>query len=185
MQLSPGQNVDLPEDEVAILIDRPGAGHVIHAILIDAAGRALSPGRTVFYGNGSASGIRARNLAQGDPEIVVTLSRLPDAASKVLVVLSVHAGSMAALGQGRLSLRSGADEHRFELSFAGFSERSLILGEIYRRGEGFRFRALAQGFMRGIEALNETYGAGLETAAPIMLPEPARAAREPSHNQGD
>lgn len=41
-------------------------------------------------------------------------------------------------------------------------ERSLVLGEFYRRGEGWRFRAWGQGYEFDAAALARHYGVDVE-----------------------
>ncbi|MFB6892817.1 TerD family protein, partial [Kitasatospora sp. NPDC056327] len=42
------------------------------------------------------------------------------------------------------------------------TERTLLLGEVYRRGGAWRFRVVGQGFDHGLEELARGYGVDVE-----------------------
>lgn len=75
-------------------------------------------------------------------------------------------------GRGCHQNRDAQATYQADIPFTGQYERSLVLGEVYRRNGGFRFRVTMQGFMAGIPALNETYGLRLETTRPVRLEGP-------------
>ena len=73
-------------------------------------------------------------------------------------------------------------------------ETALICGEVYRKGEGWKFRALGQGYATGLVGLATEYGIAVDdgeadpgpaaaTAAPAA-PYPAQAAQEPTSAYG-
>ena len=50
-------------------------------------------------------------------------------------------------------------------------ETALICGELYRRGEGWKFRALGEGYSNGLEGLATDFGISVEE--PEAQPEPS------------
>lgn len=85
-----------------------------------------------------------------------------------------------------LDAASGAEVARFDME-AG-SETAFVSGELYRRGGGWKFRAVGQGYASGLSGLATDFGITVDeepppvaapvpspVAAPVRPPAPARA----------
>lgn len=60
------------------------------------------------------------------------------------------------------SVCEGSTSVRFTLPLAGMPETALILGEVYRRAEEWKFRAVGQGFAGGLGPLALYYGVNVQ-----------------------
>jgi DNA polymerase-3 subunit epsilon len=117
----------------------------------------------VFYGAPENPAGTVRLLTDGPAEqtMVVDLAALPPAVRRVVVGAAIdgpvtfgHVGAVqvaAAPGTGSAPLARATLD-------AATTERTLLLAELYRRGPVWRFRAVGQGYDRGLAALARGYG---------------------------
>ncbi|MEU1906654.1 TerD family protein [Streptomyces hygroscopicus] len=63
-------------------------------------------------------------------------------------------------------------------------EAALICGELYRRGDGWKFRALGQGYESGLVGLATEYGISVEDGEDEDAPDDGSAAAEPEAAAG-
>ncbi|WP_369388929.1 TerD family protein [Streptomyces sp. CG1] len=66
---------------------------------------------------------------------------------------------------------------RFEIKPETGAETALICGELYRRGEGWKFRALGEGYSNGLKGLATDFGisvdeSDVEEPLPTAVPQP-------------
>ncbi|MFJ4273786.1 TerD family protein [Streptomyces coelicoflavus] len=117
----------------------------------------------VFYGAPENPGGTVRLLGDGPTEQTVSLdlSTLPPSARKVVVAAAID-GSPAFGNVGALHIVSGPGTSAAALAQATLdaatTERTMLLAEIYRRGESWRLRAVGQGYDHGLDALARSYG---------------------------
>ncbi|WP_077801532.1 TerD family protein [Streptomyces sp. JHA26] len=117
----------------------------------------------VFYGAPENPGGTVRLLSDGPTEqtVSVDLVTLPPSARKVVVAAAVD-GSPAFGDVGALHIVSGPGAGAAALVQATLdaatTERTMLLAEIYRRGESWRLRAVGQGYDHGLGALARSYG---------------------------
>ncbi|MFE5262454.1 TerD family protein [Streptomyces coelicoflavus] len=117
----------------------------------------------VFYGAPENPGGTVRLLGDGPTEQTVSLdlSTLPPSARKVVVAAAID-GSPAFGDVGALHIVSGPGTSAAALAQATLdaatTERTMLLAEIYRRGESWRLRAVGQGYDHGLDALARSYG---------------------------
>ncbi|MBU8553503.1 DNA polymerase III [Streptomyces sp. WAC04189] len=117
----------------------------------------------VFYGAPENPGGTVRLLSDGPTEqtISVDLATLPPSARKVVVAAAVD-GSPVFGDVGALHIVSGPGSGAAALVQATLdaatTERTMLLAEIYRRGQSWRLRAVGQGYDHGLEALARGYG---------------------------
>lgn len=144
------------------------------AFLLNASGKVRSDADFCFYNNMNAAGGAVvhqgdNRTGEGDgddEQIQITLSKLPADVDKVAVVVTIHDGE--ALGQsfGQVSNafirlvdeKTGKEVVRFDLSEDASVETAMILGEVYRHGGDWKFRAVGQGFKGGLGPLASNYG---------------------------
>jgi tellurium resistance protein TerD len=101
-----------------------------------------------------------------DEQVKITLSKLPDDVDKVAIVVTIHDAVARNQSFGQVSNafirlvndKSGAEVTRFDLSEDASTETAMILGEVYRHGAEWKFRAIGQGFAGGLGALAGKYG---------------------------
>ncbi|MEU8886631.1 TerD family protein [Streptomyces sp. NPDC048442] len=117
----------------------------------------------VFFGAPENPAGTVRLLTDGPTEQTVTadLAALPPAALRVVVAAAVD-GTATFKDVGPLQISTsqgsgGATLARATLD-AATTERTMLLGEFYRRAGQWRFRAVGQGYDHGLEALARGYG---------------------------
>ncbi|CAL9341152.1 3'-5' exonuclease DinG [Streptomyces sp. enrichment culture] len=117
----------------------------------------------VFYGAPENPGGTVRLLSDGPTEqtVSVDLAALPPSARKVVVAAAID-GSPAFGDVGALHIVSGPGAGAAALAQATLdaatTERTMLLAEIYRRGESWRLRAVGQGYDHDLGALARGYG---------------------------
>ncbi|MGC9379892.1 TerD family protein [Streptomyces sp. MH13] len=117
----------------------------------------------VFYGAPENPGGTVRLLSDGPTEqtVSVDLATLPPSARKVVIAAAID-GSPAFGEVGALHIVSGPGSSAAALAQATLdaatTERTMLLAEIYRRGQSWRMRAVGQGYDHGLGALARGYG---------------------------
>jgi len=140
---------------------------------VDSADKLSDERYMVFYNQlASPEGAVKLDLGGGKPRFAVNLDALPASICKLVFVAAIDGnGTMRALGQSALSLGGAI---RFPWSGTDFQdEKAVIVGEVYRKDNVWRFGAVGQGFNGGLAALLAHFG-GAE-AAPAAAPVPAAA----------
>jgi hypothetical protein len=130
--------------------------------------------------------------------VEVDLSALDPSVDRVAICASAEDSPFGLVSDLRLTLYgSGSDGEAlalFDVVPDTGSETALICGELYRRGDGWKFRALGQGYVNGLVGLATEFGISVDedgTAGPapdaspdseptsVPQPVPAVAAPEP------
>ncbi|MFI2414499.1 CAP domain-containing protein [Streptomyces sp. NPDC018947] len=163
--LVPGGNVPLPAGPVSVRV--PGAFDV-SALITDDGGTVGGDGDFVFYNQSEAPGARLR----GDT-LTVDTSRLRTGATRVTVAVSPSdpGTALSALPSPALHVTDAAGR-----TLARFSpprprqETVLLLAELYRRGEGWKLRALGQGYADGLAGLARDFGVEVVDDTPAAGP---------------
>ena len=57
---------------------------------------------------------------------------------------------------------TGAELARFDLTEDAATETAMVFGELYRRGDDWKFRAIGQGYASGLAGIARDYGANLD-----------------------
>lgn len=170
-ELVAGGNVPLPAGPVSVRV--PGAFDV-SALITDDGGKVCGDGDFVFYNQPEAPGARLR----GDT-LTVDPARLRPGATRVTVALtpSDPGTALSALPSPTLHVTDarGRALTRFTPSRPRL-ETVLLLAEFYRRGEGWKLRALGQGYADGLAGLARDFGVEVTDDAPA----PDRAPVAPS-----
>ncbi|MDT9699095.1 CAP domain-containing protein [Streptomyces sp. P17] len=161
-ELVPGGNVPLPGGAVAVRVPGP---FDMSALITDEGGKVRGDGDFVFYNQPAAPGARLH----GDT-LTVDPARLRAGATRVTVVISPAdpGTSLGALPApmlhvtgpgGRTLARFGPPRPR--------QETVLLLAELYRRGGGWKLRALGQGYADGLAGLARDFGVEVTLDAPV------------------
>lgn len=184
-RLSAGQNVQLPAETGELLIRLAAGGAAVSpdvfAFLLTGADVVRDDHDIVFYNQpehgssavavtGPAGGARAR----------IDLRRLPLDVQKVVVAIATD-GDTITPGLA-LDVTDDSGQVHLEATTAGSGgENALLLIEVYRRNGSWRARFVDQGWGRGLVALLEHFGVGVddEPDAPPPLPAPAPTQSPP------
>lgn len=131
----------------------------------------------VFY-NQPAGGDGAVSLtaSAGCADFSVDPARLPAAIEQIVFCLTVDGGqTFGALSDAAIGLTGGTGSPmRFTPPTTGATEAAMILGELYRRGDDWKFRAVGQGFNGGLAPLARSFGIEVDDDP---APAPAAALR--------
>lgn len=147
------------------------------AFLLAASGKVRSDTDFCFYNNKDVAGgavvhqgDNRTGEGDGDDEkIQITLSKLPADVDKVAIAVTIHDGESRRQSFGQVSNafirlvdeKTGVEVVRFDLSEDASVETAMILGEVYRHGGEFKFRAVGQGYKGGLGPLAVNYGVNI------------------------
>ncbi|MGW2304374.1 TerD family protein [Streptomyces sp. NPDC001809] len=191
-QMIKGANAPVPTAPLRVAVGRqsvPGAPAVsAAALLLDAAGAVRGDADIVFHarpvhpsgvvrhiGTGAGSGQLAEwlelDLLHVEPDV-----------QRVLIVGSCADGTFGQV-QGlyaQVSTLDGGIVARFAVTDAT-AESAFVLGELYRRNGGWRFRAVGQGYANGLAGLaRDVGGTGAVTAVSPQGPAVGSASAPPA-----
>lgn len=152
------------------------------ALLLTGSGRVGSDGDFVFYNQPQHASGAVRHLgkqAEAD-SLDVDLDALGRDIERVALCASVDGGTFGQVPGLHLRLfdtASGAELARFDME-AG-TETAYVSGELYRRGGGWKFRAVGQGYASGLAGLARDFGISVDEEQPAVAPAPAPARLSP------
>ncbi|MGK5558329.1 TerD family protein [Actinomadura kijaniata] len=162
---------DLPEAPwwtIAVSWDQQarGAADVV-AFALDEDGRVAADGDFVFYGAPESTDGTVRLSTDGPAEqsVALDLAALPPAVRRVAVAAAIDGpgtfGDLGAIEVAAVPSTRSVPLARATLDTAT-TERTLLLAEVYRRGEGWRLRPVGQGHGYDLPELARSYGVDVE-----------------------
>ena len=165
--LVPGQNCPLPARELTVKISAGGEAD-FSAFLLNGAGKTERDEDFIFYGQTAApGGALTLSPAGSSASFEVNLSRLSKRIEKIAFTVTSDQPSLAGLGWLDMEISdSGGVVARCEAKLSGRPEGALIGGEIYKRGDQWKFRYVDQGFNGGLKPLAEHFGVDIAADAP-------------------
>ncbi|MEV6482602.1 TerD family protein [Streptomyces sp. NPDC051576] len=190
-----GSNVPLEATTVrAVLRWTPGQGVPdvdASALLLGPAGQVRSDEDFVFYNqprhpSGKVWWLGKKRVSEGPTDTIQTdLAGVESEVGRILVVASAEDVTFDHVPGLRILLYDAAVAEGepllyFDIKPETGEETALICGELYRRGEGWKFRALGEGYSNGLRGLAMDFGITVdesETAAPSI---PSAAPSGPS-----
>ncbi|MEU6405878.1 TerD family protein [Streptomyces sp. NPDC046985] len=158
MRWTPGQ--DTPDVDASALLLGPG-------------GRVRSDEDFVFYNqprhpSGKVWRLGKRRLAQGLTDTIQTdLTAVESEVGRILLVASADGVAFDRVRELRVLLydaavADGEPLASFDVTPETGRETALICGELYRRGEGWKFRALGEGYSDGLKGLATDFGISVD-----------------------
>ncbi|WP_143626955.1 TerD family protein [Streptomyces sp. 1-11] len=181
-EMTKGSNValaSLSEDAGSVLVSLgwgspTGEGDAdVSVLLLDVNGKVRSDTDFYFYNNpvaadGSVQLLGKTPTADGNEDrISFDLTAVPGEVDRLVVAASRYNGArFGELEDVRLSLADGAGDEllRFPIDDVD-SMSAIIFGELYRRGEEWKFRAVGQGYDTGLAGLAADFGVDVEDDA--------------------
>ena len=178
-EMAKGTNVglaELSEDTGSVVLSLSwssptGDGDAdVSVIHLAAHGKVRSDADFFFYNNpastdGSVQLLGKTPTANGDEDrISLDLLATPTAVERIVVAASRDSGSrFGDLNDLRITLadRTGETILGFSIEHAD-AESAFIFGEIYRRGAGWKFRAVGQGYETGLAGLATDFGIAVD-----------------------
>ncbi|MBF0468255.1 MAG: TerD family protein [Desulfamplus sp.] len=148
--------------------------------LLNASGKVRNDSDFIFYGNlkgidGAVEhmGDNLTGAGEGDDEVIkVNLASLDANASdveKLAVVVTIHEAEERKQNFGQVNnafIRVLNDENqseivRYDLSEDFSMETAIVFGEIYKKGDEWRFTAVGQGYSGGLASACRDYGVNI------------------------
>lgn len=182
MELTKGANVVLGptgEDELPSLVlgltwDAGPLECDPCALICGPERKVLSDEHFLFWNN-LASPDRSVSLrTQGDPpdpsrdraQVLMDLSNLPPAADSIVVTLSTLVDGANLDGLSTLRIRAlqpttGAELASYSMGPELSIETCLIVAEVYRHRDNWKFRAVGQGYHTGLAGLGSDFGVNI------------------------
>lgn len=171
--MSKGANVPVAAREVRVVLGwsgGPGAPDAdASALLLRADGRVRDDSDFVFYNqpqhaSGAVRHLGKRREGDGTTDTVgVDLRALEPEIQRVVLGASADGGTFGQLSRLRLSLLDAATGQ--ELAFfemEATTETAFIGGELYLRGDQWKFRAVGQGYASGLAGLATDFGISVD-----------------------
>ncbi|MBC9712578.1 TerD family protein [Streptomyces sp. TRM66268-LWL] len=168
------------------------------ALLLGADGRVRSDEDFVFFNqprhpSGKVWRLGKKRLAEGLTDTLqADLAGIEPAVVKILIVASADGVPFRQVRALRISLYDavqGGDKPYavFDVKPETGDETALICGELYRRKEGWKFRAVGEGYLNGLEGLATDFGIAVDEsdnkaeapAQPAPVPAPAQPVAPP------
>ncbi|MFG2889273.1 TerD family protein [Streptomyces sp. NPDC048248] len=186
-----GSNVPLDATAVrAVLRWTPGAGVPdvdASALLVGPEGSVRSDEDFVFYNqprhpSGLVRHLPKTRLADSLTETIeADLATLDPAVDRVVLTASTEGGAFSLVPDLRVLLYDAAATDGeplavFDVVPETGDETALICGELYRRADSWKFRALGQGYESGLVALATEFGISVEGDPSSGRTAPAEAA---------
>lgn len=188
MSMNKGQNAPVPTGTIRVEIGhRTGSGTpgVDASALLLSSGRVRSDGDFVFYnqplhasGAVRHEGTRSEG-ASAVESLAVDLPRAEPDVERVVLAASADGGTFGQVPGLHIRLtdaETGTEIARFDSADASV-ETAFVLGELYRRANGWRFRAVGQGYRTGLAGLATDFGITVDDTPP---PSPTPTAPLPT-----
>ncbi|MFF1544259.1 TerD family protein [Streptomyces sp. NPDC058291] len=193
-----GSNVPLEATTVrAVLRWTPGQGVPdvdVSALLLGLDGRVRSDEDFVFYNqprhpSGKVWRLGKKRVAEGLTDTIQTdLSGVESGVGQILLVASADGVTFDRVRSLSILLYDAAADGEplatFDIRPETGEETALICGELYRRGEGWKFRALGEGYSNGLKGLATDFGISVdESEEAVADPAPAQEPQTPGPSQ--
>jgi len=179
--MSKGSNVALSATTVRVELAwsaAPGCPDVdASALLLTDAGKVRSDADFVFYNQPQhrSGAVTHTGKAGAVDGLSVDTTRLEPDVDKVVLAASADGGTFGSVPGLHLRLldQAGTELVRFDIDDAS-TETAFVFGEVYRRGDGWKFRAVGQGYAAGLAGLATDFGISVDEAPAPVTESPAR-----------
>lgn len=187
VMLSKGEKVDLTKNNPTLSKIRVGLGWDTNqydgeadfdldasVFMLKANGKVGSDKDFVFYGNLAHpsqsvvhTGDNRTGEGDGDDETIkVELSKVPAGYEKLVVVVTIYDADKRLQNFGMVSNayirlideNNGEEILRYDLSEDFSTQTALVIGEIYKHGNDWKFNAVGSGYNGGLAQLCSAYG---------------------------
>ena len=170
--LRKGQNTALVTAPVVLSVAVEGLSADVSALLLGPEGKVRGDSDLVFYNHPAQDGV----LLAGST-ITANLAGLPGDVDRVVVVASadpLQPRTVFTRAPHLTVTQSGACAATFTAPDFTSGETVVVVAEVYRRGDGWKVRAVGQGYASGLAGLATDYGVDVEPDQAAAVPAPAR-----------
>lgn len=186
VNLKKGQRVDLTKgnpnlDNIYVGLgwdvnDKVGEDFDLDAsvFMIGADGRTVDPSYFIFFNNlqspcGSVKHMGDNRTGSGDgddEQIQIQLSKVPKNVQKIVFTVSIYEATRRGQNFGQVNNafirivdeNTGREIIRYDLTEEFSFEQSMVVGEIYRYNNEWKFSAIGAGYVEEIDGLCRRYG---------------------------
>ena len=178
--LSKGANTAITSGSVLVTLSwagGPGSPDLdLSGLLLGPDGKVRDDADFVFYNQPThASGAVSHRGKTGTADsLAVELARVPAEIGRVVVAASADGGTFGqvhGLAVVVADATNGAELARFD-DMGATTETAFVVGELYRRGDAWKFRAVGQGWDTGLAGLATDFGISVEEPASPPPPPP-------------
>lgn len=190
MSMQKGANTAVPVPSVRVELGWQGGAGVpdadASALLLADTGRVRSDDDFVFYNQPAhkSGAVRHEGKQQGPTVLdvlAVDLNRVEPGIDKIVIAASSDGGTFGQF-QGLyvrvVDAAAGTEVARFD-SQGATTETAFVLGELYRRQGGWKFRAIGQGYDSGLGGLAADFGISVDEPGQAAPPPPPPAPQQP------
>ncbi|NUO41733.1 MAG: TerD family protein [Streptomyces sp.] len=189
-----GSNVPLDVTTVrAVVRWTPGQGVPdvdASALLLGPDGRVRSDEDFVFYNqprhpSGKVWRLGKKRVAEGLTDTIQTdLSGVESGVGQILLVASADGVTFDRVRALSIVLYDAAVTEGEPLAYFDIKpetgrETAMICGELYRRGDGWKFRALGEGYSDGLKGLASDFGISVDDSEVMEDPAPSPETSQP------
>ncbi|WP_433192757.1 AIM24 family protein [Nocardia sp. CA-107356] len=173
--LARGENRPAPGDRMTVTVTC-AAPVDVSALLLGTDGRVRSDADFVFFNQPVGPGVTYRHGRGAGDMVDVVTPALPADVDKVVVTASLDgSGPPTFAGASSLTATIGSDSGTLTFPMTGLStETAVVCVEIYRRGGGWKVRAVGQGYDNGLAGIATAFGVNIDDE-PEAPPPPAPA----------
>lgn len=176
MELRKGQKIPLNENFFTLKFERKSSAVEIDtaAFLQEYGGKVGGDGDFVFYGNTSHNSESVKHF--GDDSLEIDLSKIPKRIEKISFTATIYDADIrkqnfSQIGDGVFKIKNSQGEEVINFPLKNFSvETAIVLGEIYRYKNSWKFNAVGAGFSGGLAALCKNFG--IEVTDEMTAPPP-------------
>ena len=157
--MTAGSNAPVPTNEIIVRIisDIPTD---ISAFCLHANGKVSGDADMVFYGNKQSHDQALALVDEGvNTTFKVNLPKINPLIQKIAFSYTCHSGqSISSLARLSIQIEQETVLLEANIDLKERTEAALILGELYRKNNEWKFRFISQGFSGGLKPLAEFYG---------------------------
>ena len=206
MQLTKGQKVDVTKTNPAVTKLILGIGWTspaevdvdTSAFLLGVTGKVRQDEDFIFYSNPTDSNKAVIYSANGTviaghsdrQQIKVDLNKIPQDVDRIAITITIYEAKKLKQNFGQVSNLyihlvdevKGTELFFFDLSIGLSIENALVVGELYRNKDQWKFNATGSGFDGGLEALCRNFGidtSGTETPMHVPVSQPKPSEQKP------
>ena len=144
------------------------------AFICDASGKVKDDAGFIFYNNtksadGSIEHTGDNRTGEGDGDdesLKVNLSAVSADTKTIAFAVTIHEAEKNSQNFGQVqnafirvvNQADGKEIARYDLTEDGSTESAMIFGELYRKDDEWKFKAVGQGFAGGLKPLAQHYG---------------------------
>ncbi|AOH85165.1 hypothetical protein AWL63_15565 [Sphingomonas panacis] len=168
-RVTKGANTIVPATIIQPSVLFAGGSADVSAYILDGTGKVRGDEDMIFFNQPAT---RDGSVSLSGANFTIDLSKIAADIERIAICAVPEQGTVADLK--RIDLEAPGVV-AFSQDTAGMSEAAVIIGEFYRRGGDWKFRAIAQGFNGGLAPLSRHFGIDVAdepaaSAAPVPAP---------------